>query len=125
MLARRALPGLLGLLALACAGLACYSSREVPELTISPAELPPAQVGQPYQATIRVGENQTPVFNIAVVQGELPPGMILQFQPDDGNALLNGLPSQAGFYTFDLRVSCYGTSRDGQSAEKSYTLTVR
>jgi hypothetical protein len=113
------------LLALVCAGLACYSSREVPELTITPAELPPAQAGQPYQVTINVGENQTPVFNITVVQGELPPGMILQFQPDEGNALIKGLPSQAGLYTFNLRVSCYGTSRDGQSAERSYTLTVR
>lgn len=114
--------GLLLLVVLFGVVLACRTTR--PPLDFSPHELPEAQVGQAYEATIAVSGNETPVFLIAVESGELPPGLTLQYEEDAGTAAVIGVPERAGEYEFTVYAACCGTNVSGQAGEQRYTLLV-
>ncbi len=94
-------------------------------LTFSPPELPEAQVGRPYEATIAVSGNHTPVFLISVDHEELPPGLTLQYEEGASTADISGVPQQAGEFQLTVRASCYGTNVSGQTGERRYRLLVR
>jgi hypothetical protein len=102
---------------LACA---CTSAR----LVFSPPALPDARVGQPYEATIAVSGNHTPVFLIAVDSEQLPPGLTLQYEHNASTAEIRGVPEQAGEFEFTVRATCYGTNVSGQTGEQRYKLRV-
>jgi len=95
-----------------------------PPLRFVPTELPEAQVGRPYQATITVVGNRTPVFRIEVVDGELPAGLALHYEPDDNFAEINGIPSVPGESEFTILAACYGTNVTGQTGQQHYELSV-
>jgi len=94
-------------------------------LAFSPPELPEAQVGQPYEATIAVSGNHTPVFLISVDGEELPPGLTLHYEDNASTAEIKGVPEKAGEFEFTVRASCYGTNVSGQTGERRYTLLVK
>ena len=94
-------------------------------LAFSPPELPEAQVGQPYEATITVSGNHTPVFLISVDSEELPPGLTLHYQDNASTAEIKGVPEKAGEFEFTVRASCYGTNVSGQTGEQRYRLLVK
>ena len=94
-------------------------------LAFSPTELPEAQVGEPYEVTIAISGNHTPVFLISVEGEELPPGLTLHYQDNASTAEIKGVPEEAGEFEFTLRASCYGTNVSGQTGEQRYRLLVK
>jgi len=95
-----------------------------PALVFTPQTLLSAQSGHAYQAVIQVKENVTPVFDMRVIEGELPPGLTLEFSEQERRGVLSGVPYQAGEYTFQVAAYCYGTMVSGQTGVQEYTLTV-
>lgn len=114
---------LLVALILAASSAACGTR---PPLTFSPDTLPDAAVGLSYSAVIMVAGNQTPVGNISADTG-LPPGLSLEWveSADRNRADLNGTPTTAGTYQLTISASCLGTSVNGQTGSRQYTLVVR
>jgi hypothetical protein len=94
-------------------------------LVFSPSELPAAHVGQPYQATITVSKNKTPVFSMGIDSGDLPSGLTLSYQEGESTATIEGTPEKMGEFEFTLHAYCYGTNVSGQAAEQHYTLSVK
>jgi hypothetical protein len=112
------------LLALIVAMIAAACDMGRPALVFTPAELQPAQVGQPYLATISVDRNETPVGDMWVSDGELPPGLELNFERGAESGEISGTPTAPGTYTFTVEVWCLGTNVNGQTGGASYTLVV-
>lgn len=104
--------------------LACLGGSQRPELVFAPDTLPEAQAGQAYRVTISVTQNETPVGDMYVDTGELPPGLALTFDEASGTAEISGTPSQAGVTTFSVSAWCFGTNVSGQTGQKEYELTV-
>ena len=110
-------------LLLAAALLACGDRR--PALVFSPAELPQAQVGQPYSATFSISGNVTPVGDMFVDTGTLPPGLQLTFDEASRTAELSGTPTEAGTFKFTVGAWCFGTNVSGQTGQREYELVVK
>lgn len=109
------------LLTLALAG--CNLGRGA--LNFTPDKLPDAHAGQAYEAIITVTGNQTPVGDIYVSGGSLPPGMTLDFSRNSSNsAMLSGTPTTAGNYVFTVSAWCLGTNVSGQSGDQNFSLVV-
>ena len=102
--------------------LACWTR---PPLAFSPLEFPEARLGHPYEVTITISGNETPVFLISVDSAELPPGLILHYEKNDSTARIEGVPEKAGEFEFVVSAECYGTNVSGQTGEQRYTLLVR
>lgn len=93
-------------------------------LDFRPDSLPPAQVGQEYSAPIAISQNETPVGEFFIAEGQLPAGMTLEQVEGEDTAVLSGIPEQAGTYTFTVSVWCYGTNVSGQTGAQEYQLLV-
>jgi hypothetical protein len=99
----------------------CPGSREYtiniaagcPEITISPASLPPGAVGVSYSTTL-TGAAGTPPYSFST-SGGLPPGLTLST-----SGLLSGVPTTDGSYTFEVVVS----DANGCLGSKSYDLLI-
>ena len=102
---------------------ACGPAR--PDLTFAPATLPAAAAGQPYHATITVSGHVTPVGQIYVESGDLPPGLTINYQRNADSAEISGSPQQAGTFKFTIGAWCLGTNVSGQTGKQSYELTVK
>ena len=111
-------------LVILAAGLgACTPAR--PALAFSPSALPNATAGSPYLQTITVSNNVTPVGDISVSSGTLPPGLTLNFVRGSAvSADLTGTPTTAGTYVFTVSAWCLGTNVSGQTGDQSYALVV-
>jgi len=82
-------------------------------ITITPSSLPGAMVGQQYTVTFAAtGLEGDPVWSLA--SGVLPPGLTLS-----SLGVLSGTPSQAGSFSFVVRVTIAGAS-----ATRLYSLVV-
>jgi hypothetical protein len=116
-----------GLLAGCCCGLPIPVLGPEPEydLTISPTELPEAEVGRPYQVAIVVSDNDTPVGDMFIESGTLPPGLTLTFPTATDTAEISGTPEEAGTFEFVVGAWCFGTNVSGDTGEQVYTLVVR
>ncbi len=118
------------LLAAACglaATVACilFYARGGP-LTFQPDSLPAAQVGVPYEANIKIGDNITPAGQFSISEGALPPGLTMETLPRGQDAArIFGTPTQGGTFKFKVFVWCLGTNVSGQTGEKEYSLTVK
>ncbi|HEY7024898.1 MAG TPA: Ig domain-containing protein [Candidatus Limnocylindrales bacterium] len=112
-----------GAMLLAISLAACSSNRAA--LQFTPDRLPNGSAGQAYDAIISVTNNDTPVGDIYVSSGTLPPGMTLDFSRGSStSADLSGTPATAGTYVFTVSAWCLGTNTEGQSGEQSYSLVV-
>jgi uncharacterized protein (TIGR03437 family) len=79
---------------------------------------PAATVGAPYAANIN-GTSGTPRYTFAIASGTLPPG--LQLIPGNAvEATIVGVPTQAGSFTFELRI----TDSTGATATRTFTINV-
>jgi hypothetical protein len=118
---------LFAILLLVTIALACGKATPLPPLLFTPAELPDAQVGRPYEVTISISGNVTPVFQADVIEGALPEGLALDNHDIETSSatILSGTPVKAGEYVFTIKVWCYGTNATGQSSVYQYTLTVQ
>ena len=113
-------PGLL----LAAALLACRGGQR-PALVFAPAELPEAQAGQAYSATITVSENVTPVGGMSVDNRSLPAGLEFSFDETARAATISGTPTETGTFKITVSAWCYGTNVSGQTGEHEYQLIVK
>ena len=96
-----------------------------PELVFTPDTLPDAEAGVPYEVTIQISQNETPVGDFQIVEGGLPNGLTYEFVEGEDNARIFGVIRESGTYKFKVRVWCYGTNVSGQTGEKEYTLLVK
>lgn len=94
-------------------------------IQFSPAALPDAQVGVPYEARVTIRDNATPAIDFSLSEGALPPGLTLEKLEKQDVARIFGTPQRAGSFTFKVFVYCYGTNVSGQQGEQEYTLVVR
>jgi hypothetical protein len=106
--------------------LACISNTQPrPELEFDPLELPAAQAGVAYEATITVSRNATPVYKIFIAEGALPDGLSLEHVAGSDFAKIVGAPTRSGTFKFTLSVGCYATSVSGQTGQKEYAIDVK
>lgn len=103
---------------------ACDDSSDDRALGWSPATLASATVGQAYSATITVENTRTPVFTIAVAGGALPPGLTLRYVENESTATIEGTPTEAGTFRFELEAACFGTNTSGQTGSHTFELVV-
>lgn len=104
--------------------MSCFrTSRTVKELLFEPDILPDAQMGAPYEVEIRITQNSTPVGEFSISKGALPAGLELVDIEGDA-AKIKGIPEEVGTFTFTINVWCYGTSVNGQTGEKEYSIVV-
>jgi hypothetical protein len=96
-----------------------------PELIFTPDILPDAEAGVPYEVTIQISQNETPVGDFQILDGGLPNGLTYEFEEGEDRAKVSGVPEESGTYKFKVSVWCYGTNVSGQMGEKEYTLVVR
>jgi predicted small lipoprotein YifL len=97
--------------------------RSADPLVFSPTQLPEAQSQQAYQVTIVVSGNHTPVEQIGIGTGTLPPGLTLA--RDGNSASISGTPQEVGRFEFTVGASCLGTNETGQTGEQVYVLVVK
>jgi len=111
-------------LGLAVALVACGGGR--PALAFEPSQLPSGIVGVNYNGTITVTQNETPVGDIAVSSGSLPPGLSLEFERGGANstAQITGTPTAAGSYEITVDAWCLGTNVSGQTGQKTYRIEI-
>ena len=112
-------------LTISMSSLACVRTTSRPSLIFSPDTLPDAQVGVPYEVEIQILQNVTPPGDFSLSEGNLPKGLTLEFMQGKDKARIYGVPEEAGTFIFKVSVWCYGTSINGQTGEKEYTLKVK
>ncbi|MGN7963461.1 putative Ig domain-containing protein [Brucella sp. 22210] len=78
---------------------AYFMTIGAPALSITPATLPSGMGSETYNQTFTVSGGTAP-YSFAIASGELPPGIALA---PDGQ--LSGRPTQAGNFTFDLKIT--------------------
>jgi hypothetical protein len=86
--------------------------------------LPEAEAGVPYEATISISQNRTPVGGISLSEGTLPPGLELVYTQAENTGIITGTPTQDGTFAFTISVWCFGTQESGQTGDKQYTIVV-
>lgn len=96
-----------------------------PELVFTPDTLPDAEAGVPYEVTIQISQNETPVGDFQIVRENCPDGLTYEFVEGEDNARIFGVIRKSGTYKFKVSVWCYGTNVSGQTGEKEYTLVVK
>lgn len=102
-----------------------YVSGKHPQLTFSPAELPAAEVGKPYEVRIDVGNVDTFVGQFEAQEGQLPPGLVFERVKSENAVKINGVPEAEGVYPFVLFVQCMGTNDPGQEGKMKYSIEVK
>jgi hypothetical protein len=100
-------------------------SAERPALEFKPSQLAAATVGKRYRARITIAQNVTPVGEMSVASGNLPPGLTFTFQQRQSAAVISGTPSKAGTYKFTVSAWCFGTNVSGQTGKQVYQLVVQ
>ena len=90
-------------------------------LPSSGSTLEPGTVGQAFGQNFFLSGGACP-YSWAVTAGQLPPGLTLQTfaAPTDAHNELAGTPTQAGTFTFSMRL----TDFTGQQATQSFSLTI-
>jgi len=91
-------------------------------LPASGSTLSPGTEGVAYAQNFFVSGGVAP-YAWSKVSGQFPPGLALRSTnaPDDNNNQLAGTPTQAGKFTFTMKV----TDRSGQSASQQFELTIK
>ena len=112
-------------LTLAVLSAAVLGCQPRPALTFAPAALPAARTGHPYQVSLTVSRNVTPVGRIYVAAGTLPRGLALADQRGDSSAEISGTPAAAGRFEFTIAAWCLGTNTSGQAGQRDYVLVVK
>lgn len=93
-------------------------------LIIDPVDLLPARLGVVYETEIHITQNVTPVGEVILYDGALPPGLELSFMQGEDAAKISGMPEEEGTFSFTLFVWCYGTQVSGQTLLKDYVIVV-
>ena len=93
-------------------------------LTIQPSSLPSGTLGTAYAYQLTQGGSGSPPFSWGVTTGKLPPGLALTVdsaKPWYGaKATISGTPSEAGKFSFTLRL----TDATGRTTTGSFTIAV-
>lgn len=96
-----------------------------PEPHLQPESLPVARVGETYEVIVQVQDSSSAVHHISVApQHPLPAGLQLHHEPRSSQAVLRGIPRQAGDHQVLIYSGSYGTQCVGLGAERLYRLEV-
>ena len=97
--------------------------NEPSPLRFTPSELPEAQLGQPYDVTIKVLNNNTPIGSFYLV-GDPPAGLTFTSELGQPTAHIQGTPQIIGTFSLTLTARCEGTNVSGQVGSITYQLVV-
>ena len=96
------------------------------KLVFWPLELQTAYVGKRYSTVINVLNNNTPVSQIFLKQGQLPSGLrITNVSTRTNTVKISGIPERAGKYKFTIRALCLRRNMRVQSGQQSFEINVR
>jgi hypothetical protein len=84
-------------------------------ILLSPATLPPGQVGAAYSQAI-IASGGSPAYGYTVSSGTLPAGLTLH----SSTGVLDGVPLLPGVFSFTIRA----TDSQGCQGARSYTMTI-
>lgn len=112
------------MLSLITAALACRGGGEDTTLVFTPDQLPAGQAGAPYDVTITVTKNVTPVGDFALSDGSLPDGLSFEYKQNESSVRIYGVPQESGTFDLAFSVWCYGTNHAGQTGTKTYKLVI-
>jgi uncharacterized protein (TIGR03437 family) len=89
---------------------------------VTAASLPAGAAGASYLQFFAAGAGTPPYISWALSSGTLPPGTTFGSVTENGvlTGMLSGVPTQAGTYTFTLRVG----DSSGGAASQQFTLTI-
>jgi len=91
------------------------------KLTINPVNPPPAHANAPYSLSIS-GQGSSAIARWSISAGQLPPGLSLNVSQLNLNfAIVSGIPTQAGAYTFTVQAQDYTLP---QTATLDLTIVV-
>ncbi|PKN91701.1 MAG: hypothetical protein CVU44_17455 [Chloroflexi bacterium HGW-Chloroflexi-6] len=93
-------------------------------LKFEPESLPAAQLGDAYQAEIRITQNITPAYDIFISDGSLSAGLELVEVQGEDSAIISGTPQESGTFRFTVTAYCYGTMVSGQAGDMEYSIVV-
>ena len=112
-------------LVIAILSISCYgTARTVRALQFEPNIMPVLQMGVPYETKIRITQNVTPAGDIWISKGTLPAGLELVRMEGEDAVKISGISQEVGTFTFTVSVWCYGTSVNGQTGVKEYSIVV-
>lgn len=114
--------------------LALTSALRTPEdLELVPKALPDGRVGEPYHAALQITEPGFAVTPYAeVIEGEIPSGLSVSISGAQVEGrivkpyslVFDGVPQEAGTYTFSVSVSCCGTMAGHTEGRARLIFTV-
>ncbi len=94
-------------------------------LDLEPREFIAANVGKPYRQKVKVTNTDTPLADVRVSDGELPPGLKLLFdKKQHDHFFIEGTPVQAGHYPFTISMGCFGTNFPGRVGSRKVAIEV-
>jgi hypothetical protein len=119
----RALRLFVGLAACAILIFACDGDKLI---VIVPDQMPPAQVGQPFDVPITPVDSEGSGLTAMLKSGSLPPGIDLYRAPGNGTGHngIRGTPTAAGTYTFTIELGGYCTMGGCTRGHRDYSLVV-
>ena len=92
---------------------------------LMPEHLPDGQVGVSYRQSIEITNASTPTHGFYVSdKTPLPAGLRIEHQDREAQALIKGIPTQAGHHKVHISVGTYGTQCVGLNAERTYNLRI-
>lgn len=95
-----------------------------PPLLFTPSSLARGTEGEVYHDTVSVSRNVSPLREITVAYGHMPPGLDLSHNQGESTAVISGTPTQPGLFSFTVRAWCYGEDESRQSNDKRYSIEI-
>ena len=87
-----------------------------PELSVTTETWPIAIVGKEYRASLTVENSETPLLNVSIQHGKLPPGLKLSHIKGESNFTITGISTERGEHVFTLSMASHGTQCVGQTS---------
>jgi hypothetical protein len=106
------------------AALAILSSIGCASLAIEMPRRVALRAGEPAEIVGVLADARTPVGGVDVVEGRLPPGLVLEFAREAHAFAVRGVPSEAGRYEVTISAWTYGTNFPGDTATTSLVIEI-
>lgn len=102
----------------------CCNPFRSTKLDIDRDRLSEATVGKPYEVDIHFTNADTPIGEVTLAAGVLPPGLRFEANRAAMKFSIRGTPLKAGTFEFSVNAYSYGTMCPGKYFDRAFRLTV-